>query len=486
MVTITRRLAHQLRAVLRRAFNQARTGPVVGFIADKEGLTVKSAFGDDAVELRVPGARAEETVWLPFQALEDFEAKKDDPVELTATDNGQVTAQWRDGNVPQIVQYESAKPLDADKFPALPTDFAANPPGLLQALHEASEVANIGNARYATDCVQLTPAGAIHATDGRQALVQSGYVFSWSEPLLVPASKVFRSPEVPQDKPVSVARTGDWLALGVEPWTIYLRINKDGRFPDMSRVIPNAANATARCQLSEDDRKFLGDTLPRLPGNDEPYSPVTLDVNGHVVVRAKSADQAKPTEVVLTNSTGSGEPTRIDINRIYLKRAMKLGIRELCLYGDNVALLSQGDNRQFVWMPLEPGAAIEPTEDIILIESPRSEASAPATNTTSPPSKPKTERKAKPVNETTPNTNGKAASNGHVKPESTNGKPSRRKAGRQDLAALIEQAIKLRTALHDRTQEAGELVRALKQHRRANRAIQHTLSSIRQLKGLGV
>ena len=480
MVTITRRMAHQLRAVLRRAFNQARTGPVVGFIADKEGLTVRSAFGDAAVELRVPGARAEETVWLPFQALEDFEAKKGDPVQLTASDNGQVTAQWRDGNVPQIVQYDSAKPLDADKFPALPTDFSTNPPGLLQALHEASEVTDQGGPRYATHCLQLTPAGTIHATDGHQALIQSGFAFPWQEPLLIYASKLFHSPELPQDKPVSTGKSGDWVVFRVEPWTIYLGVNKTGRFPDMTRVVPDPANATARCLLSAGDRKFLGDTLPRLPGNDEQNSPVTLDVNGHVAIRAKAHDNAKPTEVVLTNSTSSGDAVRFNTSRLHLKRAMKLGIRELCLYGDNVALLGQGGNRQFVWMPLEPGAAIEPTEDAIRIESPKSDAPA----STSPPSKPQTERKAKPVNETTTNTNGKAATNGQAKTDTGNRKASRRKAGQQDLLKLIDHAIKFRTALHDLLHESADLVKALKQHRRQSKAIQNALSTISQVKTL--
>ena len=51
--------------------------------------------------------------------------------------------------------------------------------------------------------------------------------------------------------------------------------------------------------------------------------------------------------------------------------------------------------------------------------------------------------------------------------------------------ALINQAEKLRTALHDLMYEAGGLVKALKQHRRQSRAIQSTLASLRQLKGLG-
>lgn len=481
MVTITRRLAQQLRAVLRRAFGQDRTGPVVGFFGSAEGLTVKSAFADAAVELRVPGRYDAETVWLPMQALDDFEAKKDDPVELTASGNGRVTAQWRDGNVPQITEYNSLQPPDADKFPTLPTDLTTNPPELLDALHEASEVADTNSPRFATGCLQLTPAGTIHATDGRQGLIQTGFAFPWNEPVLIPRSKVFHSPEFPQDSPVSVARSGDWLVFSVNPWSIYLRVEKDARYPDMERIVPVADNAATRCRLSADDAKFLVETLPKLPSHDEQNMPVTLDVNGHIAIRAKSADQPRPTEVVLTNSTCVGEAVRININRTYLKRAMRLGLHELCLYGDNAALLGQADSRKLVWMPLEPGAAIKPTDDAIRIESPKAEASMPAS--TSPPTKPRVERK--PVSEPIANTNGKAASNGQARADTANGRPNRRKQAR-DIDGLIDQAIKLRTALHDRAHEAAELVKALKHHRRKSRTVQKTLDSLKQLKGLAV
>ena len=88
------------------------------------------------------------------------------------------------------------------------------------------------------------------------------------------------------------------------------------------------------------------------------------------------------------------------------------------------------------------------------------------------------------MSETIPNTNGKPASNGHANTTTAQGKSSRRRTNQQDITALIEQAIKLRTALHDRTHEAAELVKALKQHRRASRAIQNALTSISQVKSL--
>lgn len=480
MITITRRLAQQFRAVARRAFGQVRTGPTVAFIAGAEGLTVKCMYADAAVELRVPGQRAPETLWLPFQALDDFEAKKDDPVELTAAENNRVSASWRDGNVPQIVEYDSLQPSDADKFPVSPTDFAANPPGLLEALHEASDVTDPSSSRFALGCLQLTPEGEVHATDGHQALIQTGFAFPWSTPLLVPRNKVFHSPELSQDNSVAVATCGDWLVVGAEPWTIYLRVNKDGRFPSMQRIMPDPANATSRCRLSQDDARFLADTLPRLPSSDEQKSPVTLDVNGHIAIRARATDQTKPTEVVLTNSTCSGDAVRISMNRTYLKRAMRLGLRDLCLYGADAALLGHSENRKLVWMPLEHGGAIEPVEDFVRIESPRAEASTP----NSPPPKPKTERKVQPVSDTTANTNGHAQAN--TQAPKTNGQARKPKTSLHDIGTLIEQAIKLRTALHDRTHEAAELVKALKQHHRQSRAVQQTLASLRQLKTLGV
>jgi outer membrane protein TolC len=99
------------------------------------------------------------------------------------------------------------------------------------------------------------------------------------------------------------------------------------------------------------------------------------------------------------------------------------------------------------------------------------------------------------VNESSTNSNGNghattsgaASANGQAtKAKGQARKATGRKAELQDAAALIQQAEKLRTALHDLMHQANSLVKSLKQHRRQSRAIQSTLDSIRQLKGLGV
>ncbi len=482
MITITRRLAQQLRSVLRRAFGNFRgTGPAIGFIAGKEGLTVKSSFGDVAVECRLPGEHTAEAIWLPFEFLADVAGKNDAEVNLEATGDGQVSVQWRTGNVPQIVTYDTNAPLDADKFPVLPTAFTANPAGLLQALDAASEVTALEGVRYATDCIQLSPDGTINATDGRQLLIQSGFTFPWQDAVLVPRNKVFTCAELPQDQPVAVAKSGDWVAVSAGRWTVYLRINPS-RYPKVADIIPDPETAKARCQLSKDDIRFLVETLPNLPSEDEDNLPVTIDLNGSIAIRAKEPDKegqkGNPTEVVLTNSHWTGEPIRININRTYLQRAMKLGLGELSLYGDERALLCQAFDRKFLWMPLGAGSAIPPAEDAIRIESPPGELAAPIPN-------PATSKEVQPMSEPT-TTTAKAETNAQAKTDTTNRKASRRKASQQDLATLIDQAAQFRTALHDLMQEANGLVKALKQHKRKNKAIQTTLDSLKQLKTLGV
>jgi hypothetical protein len=474
LITITRRFASQLRSVLRRAFGSFRSkSHVIGFIAEREGLTVKSAFGDVAVEFRMPGEFTPETIWLPFEFLAEIEGKKDEPVELEATGDDQVTVRRYIRDEPQVLSYRSKEPLGADKFPLPPATFTSNPPGLLQALHEASQVTDPDSLKYATCCIQLTPDGTINATDGRQALIQSGFSFPWKEPVLVPPNKIFASPDLPQDQPVQIGQSGDWVALRIGCWTMYLKTNP-GKYPQLSQVVPKPDAAVARCQLSKDDVRFLSETLPQLPGDDMDSRPVTIDVNGHIAIRGKAGDQAKPTEAVLTNSRAAGEPVRISTNRQYLATAMRLGLQDLCLYSDSTAMLCQGDSCKYVWMPLNTESAILPAEDAIRIESPKGEPAAPVppsinTEPETAMSEPTTTTTEKPTSQTT-----------------TAAKAPRRKASQQDITTLIEQAVQFRSALHGLIQEANGLVKALKQHRRKSKAIQNTLESLKQLKSLGV
>ena len=68
--------------------------------------------------------------------------------------------------------------------------------------------------------------------------------------------------------------------------------------------------------------------------------------NGTVAIRARAQMQKEPTELVLSNSTCSDEPMRINMNRKYLARAVKLGFDEVHLYTPKVPVLCRDEYRR--------------------------------------------------------------------------------------------------------------------------------------------
>lgn len=80
---------------------------------------------------------------------------KEEPVGLSPSDNGRIVVQWRDGGVPQIVQYEPPTPMDAAQFPPMPGKVASNPTAIVNALRDAAESTDPAPVRFATDRIQL-------------------------------------------------------------------------------------------------------------------------------------------------------------------------------------------------------------------------------------------------------------------------------------------------------------------------------------------
>ena len=483
MITISRRTALQLRAMFRRAFRCRGPFPAVCFNASQGTLSVKARSYDIAAEYRGSYEGEPDTLCLPFTFLDDCQGKKDDPVQVEKTGKSTATAQWRDGSVPQIVQYDLAKPVDP--LPEARETFVENPPGILHALHEAGQTTDSNSTRYAVDCIQLRKDGTIAATDGRHVLVQSGFQFPWDTDVLVTCCRAFACPELSGVETVGVARAGDWVALRAGPWTFYLLINATGRYPKLDEVIPQPANATTVCRFSPAEAEFLIETLPKLPGDEAYNNPVTLDFNGRIAILARGPDQQRPTEVVLPASTLSGAPMRLGTNRTYLLRALKLGFRELRLYSDKSPLLCLDDTRRYLWMPLEPESAIKPAEDAIRIEPPAPQ-DVPSTSTSTTTIK--TRRRIPAMQQTQSTTaNGHAANGDQAAVPAANGRARKaKKADRQDVEGLIEHAVLVRTSLRETLTKTNDLLKALKRHRRQSRAIASTLASLKQLKTLGV
>ena len=312
LITITRSLARQLRAVFRRAgIGKAHGGygQRALFLAAGDTLRIRGLSHNAAVEYQAAHQGDPVEALVPLDLLAACEGSRPDPVQLDFTVADKVTASWTDKRVPVVLDFATSAPDDTlPPFPPLPETFATNEPELWTALREAAATTDQQPHRFALSCVQLCgTSGKIVATDGQQALVQSGFTFPWTDDLLVPASDVFGCRELPADQPIQVGKTEDWVTFKTGPWTISLKLEKDARFPDVSRHIGDPAAAASHLRIADSDGDFLNDALPRLPCEDNTNCPVTLDLNGQVLIRGKAADQSRATELALSNSRLEGD-----------------------------------------------------------------------------------------------------------------------------------------------------------------------------------
>ncbi|MCY2986882.1 MAG: hypothetical protein NTY19_03330 [Planctomycetota bacterium] len=473
MITITRSLARQLRAVLRRA----GIGKAYGgfgqralFLAGDGTLRIRGLSSNAAIEYQTAHQGGFIKALLPLDLLAACEGSRPDPVQLDFSTGDKVTASWTDKRVPVVLDFATSAPDDAlPPFPPLPEAFTSNEPDLWLALREAAATTDQQPHRFALSCVQLCgSSGKIVATDGQQALVQAGFRFPWTDDLLVPASDVLGCRELSDDQPIEVGRSEDWATFRTGPWTISLKREKDARFPDVSRHIGDPASAASHLRISDSDGDFLNDALPRLPCEDNTNCPVTLDLNGQVLIRGKAADQPRATELALSNSRLEGNAITVNSNREYLLRALRLGFRDVHFYGREQPVLCDDGRRQLVWALLSPESPIPASPDLIRIASIQRQADDPSRH-------PQPRRSKTTVSEPTtqsPPTGDRPVTK--AKRSSASKRPS-----------PIEQAIAFRDALRTAVVQANELIRSLKQQKREARLVQTTLASLKQLQKVG-
>jgi hypothetical protein len=463
MTTISKSVLKSFRAVAKRLFGRARNDSIwLAVSATAEELVLRSVWNDLALEYRVRDQSEPSTFAVQLEQLAACEAKSPEPVNFEPAADG-VTVQWLDRGIPQ--QTFCPKPTEElPAFPDKPQEVWTTDAGLLRALADATDTTDSESSRYALGCICLRgESGSIAATDGRQLLVQRGYEFPWTGDLLIPASQVFRSRELAADGSITIGATDQHVAFGSDSWTVWLPINKDGRFPKIDDNIRPESTAKSRLTLALADAEFLMPRLDSLPAEHECNSPITLDLNGHVAVRAWAEDQPRPLELLLSNSSTGGEPASIAMNRQYLARALRLGFREVSTFGPQTPLQCSDDRRTYIWMALDGQESSSRAAEPVRIESPvvSSGTQSPAASRTRQRT---VQRKAiisdRPL------------------------KVRRLKTSATVTAASdnpIEAAQALRTSLRETLASAHQLVRSLKRRQRQERIVASTLASLKQL-----
>jgi hypothetical protein len=465
MIEISRALARQFRAVLRRLLADQETRgpwPPVLCRVGRDGLILDAVLGEPAVRYQASGAHSPETLAFPETLLAECEGRTDSPVTLEPLAPGKGRASWTEGGKPREREFEIPSPERLSPFPELPQRFRQVSESLVSALEEAARTAGRDSPRRGLRRVLLRgKAGEVVATDGRQLLVQRGFAFPWSDEVLVPRLAPFAGRFPEKKESVAVGRTQGHVAVRVGPWTFLLALDTASKFPDFGVVIPRPGAVPTSLRLDPADVSLLATALPKLPKGDGDQSSVTLDLGTPPALRARSEVAGPVTEVVLTRSRVAGPPVRLCTNRSYLQRALKLGFLEVGLAGANKPLVCRDSRRIFVWMPLDQ-AGIIPTDPG---KPPHALAVIPASHPSSPPERSKRLMPAQAPDPSIPDHD----CNGNSPPE------------RWGMAEVYTETEALQALLQDAGTRTARLLTALKHQRRQSRAVEKAMQSLRQV-----
>lgn len=489
MITISRQLVKHLRGVFRRMLprSPSKADQTVQFFASGDGLRIRLHNRAGAAEYLHTGTAHTEAFSVTLDALSACEGTRAEENVILEAGDSDVVLRWDDRSVPRSIIVES-QPTGAEA-PAIPTEFGSNPPRLLTALKDAMETTEQDARRYALNCVQLRGRdGCLAATDGGQILKQSGFTFPWQDELLVQRSSVFANRDLPADQSVEIGRTDNHVVIRIGPWTMWFNIEKAGRFPSIDNVIPDAATATTRLVLSDNDAEYLLGVVPRLPSHDADHDPLTVDLNGRVAVLAKSVGDSPMTQVVLSNSRRTGAELRWQTNRKFLARAVRLGFREVCLHGAETPPVCRDEHRSYVWALLEADKALAPTDNMVSLTSPVSTVAAVAQRHRIP-----VPRRHHQPTERTPTRmshNRIAATlagsatppvNGSAQPVAEPNEPADQSTS---FGTVLREAEAVKTSLRVAHGQVNRLIAALKRQRRQSKLVQSTLASLKQLQSL--
>ena len=247
MLTISRKLIRTLRSVFRKVGVRAdrlKTA-LVAFRSEGDSVRIQCRCDDFAAEYQLAEAQPHEAFRLPLAAFADCEGGKETPVHFRLEGNDVVVAEWVDGGVPQIRRY-SVTQDDAIWFERPSSMSPANDPALCATLAEVVESTG-SHVRFATHCVQLRgQKGEAVGTDGRQLLIVRGLRFPWDDDILVPRTPIFACREFAAAGTLELGRSDSHCVFRAGPWTVWLPIAKNQRYPNFEQTIPGPHLAKTR------------------------------------------------------------------------------------------------------------------------------------------------------------------------------------------------------------------------------------------------
>ncbi|HXD86557.1 MAG TPA: hypothetical protein VN641_08695 [Urbifossiella sp.] len=460
MIAIARDVVRKFRTVARKCLAGRPLGPAPPVVCRVRAGTLMLWTRIDSVGLRfaAPTDQRDAVLVVPMAAFAAIEGPGTDVVTLSCDRKLQGTATWSDRGVPQTHLFTALMPGKQHAIPDLPVGMSPVTPEFLIALHECGKTAARDSGRFVLNHVQIRgKAGQVIATDAKQALVLGGFAFPFERDILVPAIPAFGCRELAEEAEIRVGHSATELIVACGPWSVWLPVNAEGRYPDVASILPKPGTGTA-ARLDDSIAAELLRLLPALPGAKDEGQPVTIDLEADLVVRGSDEATGLVREHALPASVaGPGKSTAVD--RSVLVRALALGCRTIRIHPVMNSVIFEGPNRTLVVAALD-AASIVPRPD--------SARRPPANPTAVPPALPPILERSVPVK--SPETNGTSANGKHEPPPLT-----------EDGLDPLAEAEALRLAVAEVGTRLGRLIAALRSSRKEKKVLANVWAGLKQL-----
>ncbi len=350
MIPFTRARARDFGALLAKCATGRPRGPGPPLLVRvRDGVRTLDAVAPSGVRLThtspVPGA-SDVRLLFPFELLTACAGASDEPVVLEPQSKSRATAHWSDAEGRRVLPFELLLPGQQHDLPELP---ALRPvkPELLAALHECGRTTARDDGRFALSRVQVRGStGTVIGTDGRTALLWSGFALPFADDVLVPALSVLGAKPLASAAEVRVGRTDEYLVVSAGPWCVWLPTDTKAKYPDVTAVVPRRAPTVI--ELAPHAAAELTAALPALPGAEHESRPVTLAVSADSRACVRAASDGTVKSVALARSAVRGSPNQIALDRRAVLRALALGCRTVRLVAPDKPAVFATDDRTFV------------------------------------------------------------------------------------------------------------------------------------------
>jgi len=158
-----------------------------------------------------------------------------------------------------------------------------------------------------------------------------------------------------------------WLQIDSDHWT-YVARAVDGTYPRWQEVVPRQTAKWNRVMLADASVEMMEQAVPLLPGADTFNQTIVLEfAENKLWLKGRGKDDKEDTCMVVPEAEVMGYPFKTALNRTYLVRALRFGLKEIRIENELSPMVFSNPKKTMIIMPVRlegpPGPAAAPVEN---------------------------------------------------------------------------------------------------------------------------